>query len=305
MRQSFKDFKTKYIIISIILYLLTYNNLSAKTKLVSDIQVFSNGDEFAEYQVKALVYPASIVLSRFLLNDNSNTRTIIQINEKIKEPEFSIEKDKHQLLIVTNTSGLHENFLQQLINNIIALEYGCSPDSLKGGALSEGCYSYVRRALNADKQKRQELIMTSYLASLPIKLQSEAITKFNDSNADGLIKYLFRELSELFITSVLSLSNGKILLQNYALGEKIDSEEIDKIMNNKLRLFGMPPTEQINNEIAIKNYLKEVEAEKIPVSRRYSYYFFIIEENPPLLNIIWPELGKYLDKEYPMKYYAE
>jgi len=303
MNQSSKFFKIKYVLISLT-YLFAVS-LFAGTKFLSDIKVTGKGNEFAEYQIKSTIYSASIILNHLLLNDNPHVKIVILLDDKIKESKFSIGEERQQLLIVTNTSVIQDDFLQQFIINFLAAEYGYSPNLLKGGWFAEGCYSYVKRNLITRKGKRQgSMIIVDYLASFPIKLDSKKIAMFNDSNSNFLVKALYRELSDLFITSVMSLPNGKTMLFNYVHGKKIDLQEIDIIMKNKLNSY-IPKKEQINNETAIKHYLKEVEAEKIPVGKRYNLYFSIIKQNQLILNTLWPELGNYLDNEYPVEIYAK
>jgi len=232
------------------------------------------------------------------LNESPSAIIRIEVSDKFKESMFSLELDKHQINIETSGSDLSGDFIRQCVINLLAVEYGFKPDSLKGTWFAEGCYSYVKRNLNVKIKSKRELMFVSYLTSSKVQLQANSITRFNDLNANGLIQKLYQELSEILVSSILTLPDGKVLLLEYAKNGNVNAMQTNKALNSKVESFARE-REAFKNEYAVKAYLADVEREKFPIGKRYSIYFSVLEQNPSLLKSVWPELNSYLDKEYP------
>lgn len=297
---------------------------AGRNKFVSDIIICSKNDEFTDYQIRKAVYTESFLFNRFLRNESPKTVIKLNINETLKKVRFEIDNNKNLLTIFLNYRLIAErenSFRRDLLKYMILTEYAPqSYDSLNGSWIVHGCWSFIRKSLDKSPNNKEAFPFTKMLLSNNGNLSAEAIVNFNTECGDNLFGMYYSEVSELLILAIIDLPRGRDILNDYIKRASLapankymffisvliqygyDSKQINEALNLRLRkivLENDQSSDQIKPEI--EEYLHDVEKNKIPFGQRYSIYFAVLKENYDLLNIIWPQMDAYLNKEYSMK----
>lgn len=306
--------------IQFIFTLLFSNSVQAKTDI--DIIISPDADGFSSYQIHSTVYAISFLLNKFLLDMDGRATIKLEIHDSLKETKFEISKKENCLVIYSNNrllKGKENLFRKEFVLFFLSYIYKVNPDYSGNNWIFAGCWSYVRKNLGKNPSEHEEFPFVRKIILNDGYLSSENVITLNANGADDLICDYYGELSEMLIFTLMELPEGKNIIEEYMSDTRRDSdkeyarfvlllkkygcrkEKFDELMNSKAKKLALINDFSLNERTReIDVYLEKVERKKILMGKRYNIYFSVLERNPELLKVIWPELNTFLDREYPM-----
>lgn len=296
---------------------------AGSNKFASEIIICSKRDSFSDYQVRKTVFTEAFLLNKLLRKESPETVIKLNIDETLKNIKFDLDRKKRLLTVFLNDRLIAEKedfFKRELIKYMIISEYSQGNDFLKDAWIFQGCWSFIRKNIHKSPNSKEAFPFAKMLLFNGIPLSVKSIINFDTDLGSDLFEMYYSEVSELLILTITDFPRGRDILNEYIKNLPLSSadryaffgslltkygyghKQIEEALNLQLKnvaLSAEQPSDKISLEI--NEYLHDVERDKIPFGKRYSIYFAVLEKNPDLLRIIWPQLDAFLNKEYPMK----